>query len=526
MKKTLKTALALLLVLLLGMTSIGGAGMTASAAEPTPVSVSIGADELTLQKGETRQLSAVVVYSDYTTGTITALAQWTSDNTECVTVTGSGLVTALKVTNEPVTVSAKYTQDGVTLEASCKVTVVVTVPAERIIWNWPVNALIAGTDKVYSFDKTSGLYSIIPENADAPSVSLSCTPDFALEIDNEKKTFKVNPLTDRETLAVTLTLTADGAGAHCLPASKTMTIYRGDLLNIIGVRWKRENETATTWLRCFEKPEGAVGVYYFMPTALGNPDADYAFELVFQPLYYEGKAGAGGTDDLETQILKQSDIEVTSSDKRVIAVDMPTGRLIPVGNGTADLTVTVTLPNGKSCSDTMTAGVYDSPYTPITDVHIASADESIVCETGADEMPKISLVFGHDYLLTAKLNDGATLLNETTDIMLDDGRVLKTVRKCDFKWTSSDENVVTVSTNRDGTASIRASGVGDAAVTLTINDNGKMIVSQIKVHARMTWQEALVGFFTSLFAFSWGKTAMYSRAFWAAVRDAFKGTHC
>ena len=524
MKKGFMKSLALLLAMLMTMSMFG---VGASAVDPTLVSISIGADELEIQKGQTRQLSATAVYSDYSTKTITDLARWASDNTEYVTVSSKGLVSALKITNEPVTIYATYTENGVTKEATCDIKVVrAPIHVDKISWTWSANSLYAGTSKEYSFDYSSRVYSILPDNADIKTATLECVPAYALQIDNEKKTFKVNPLEDRETLAVTLTLTADGAGAHCLPASKTMTIYRGDLLNIIGVRWKRENPMATTWLRCFEKPAGAVGVYYFMPTALGDPDADYAFELVFQPLYYEGKAGAGGTDDLETQILKQSDIEVTSSDKRVIAVDMPTGRLIPVGNGTANLTVTVTLPNGKSCSDTMTAGVYDSPYTPITDVRIASADESIVCETGADEMPKISLVFGHDYLLTAKLNDGATLLNETIDIMLDDGRVLKTVRKCDFKWTSSDENVVTVSANRDGTASIRASGVGDAAVTLTINDNGKMIVSQIKVHARMTWQEALVGFFTSLFTFSWGKTAMYSRAFWAAVRDAFKGTHC
>ena len=284
MKSTLKTALALLLVLLLGMTSIGGAGMTASAAEPTPVSISIGADELTLQVGETRQLSATAVYSDYTTGTITDLARWASYDTEYVSVTGSGLVTALKVTKEPVPIYASYTENGVTKEASCYITVVrAPIHVDKISWTWSANSLYAGTNKTYSFDKTSGLYSIIPENADAPSVSLSCTPDFALEIDNEKKTFKVNPLTDRETLAVTLTLTADGAGAQCLPVLKSMTIYRD--IPITGVSWDFVNGTRTPWFSYYDKNDPKkVAVYNFIPAELDAPAAEYKFKFLPQAL--------------------------------------------------------------------------------------------------------------------------------------------------------------------------------------------------------------------------------------------------
>ena len=493
MKSTLKRALALLLVLLLGMTSIGGAGMTASAAEPTLVSISMCVENLTLQVGETRQLSVVVVYSDGTTGTITDLARWASDNTEYVTVTSKGLVTALKVTNEPVTVYACFSLYGVTLEASCKVTVVETVPAERIIWNWPVNALYAGTNKTYSFDKTSGLYSIIPENADVKSATLTCAPAYALQIDNEKKTFKVNPLTDRETLSVTLTLTADGAGAQCLPVSKAMTIYRD--IPITGVSWDFVNDTRTPWFSYYDKNNPKkVAEYYFMPAEMGDPAAEYKFKVIPQALNASIRS-----------IIELCDISFESSDKRVIVLDEPTGRIMPVGNGTTDLTITVVTPGGKVFKDTVTAGVYGSPYTPSTSVEIVPSDDANKCEVGEHETPKVSLEYTKELTLKTKMNDGATLLNKTIEVPMDDGRTLMTVQKCDFKWTCDNEDLLEVSTNKDGTATVKAKGAGDATVRLTINDSGEKIVKEVRVHTWMSWWEALLGFLVALLTFQWSK---------------------
>ena len=494
MKSTLKTALALLLVLLLGMTSIGGAGMTASAAEPTPVFISIGMDDLTLQVGETRQLSVAVVYPDGTTGTITELARWASDNTEYVTVTGSGLATALKVTNEPVTVYASFSLNGVTLEASCYITVVrAPIHVDKISWTWSANSLYAGTNKTYSFDKTSGLYSIIPENADVKSATLTCVPAYALQIDNEKKTFKVNPLEDRETLSVTLTLTADGAGAQCLPVSKTMTIYRD--IPITGVSWDFVNGTRTPWFSYYDKNDPKkVAVYNFMPAELDAPAAEYKFKFLPQALNASIRS-----------IIELCDISFESSDKRVIVLDEPTGRIVPVGNGTTDLTITVVTPGGKVFKDTVTAGVYGSPYTPITHVEIVPANDANKCEVGEHETPKVSLEYTKELTLTTKMNDGATLLNKTIEVPMDDGRTLMTVQKCDFKWTSDDEDIVTVTTNPDGTATVAAKSGGDATVRLTINDSGEKIVKEVRVHVGMSWWEALFGFLVALLTFQWSK---------------------
>jgi hypothetical protein len=505
-------SLALLLAMLMTMSMFG---VGASAVDPTLVSISIGADELEIQKGQTRQLSATAVYSDYSTKTITDLARWASDNTEYVTVSSKGLVSALKITNEPVTIYATYTENGVTKEATCDIKVVrAPIHVDKISWTWSANSLYAGTSKEYSFDYSSRVYSILPDNADIKTATLECVPAYALQIDNEKKTFKVNPLEDRETLAVTLTLTADGAGAQCLPVSKTMTIYRD--IPITGVSWDFVNGTRTPWYSYYDKTyTSQVAEYYFMPTEMGNPAAEYKFKVLPQQLNASLKS-----------IIELCDVTFTSSDKRVIFFDEITGRLIPVGNGTADLTITVVTPKGKVFKDVVTAGVYGSPYTPITSVEIVPSDDANKCEVGKDETPKVSLMYEKDLTLKTKMNDGATFDNKTIDIMVNDGRILKTAKKCDVKWTCDNEDLLEVSTNKDGTATIKAKGAGDATVKLTINDSGEKIVKEVRVHTWMSWWEALVGFLGALFTFHWGQVPMFFKSMFTSIGDLFSGSHC
>lgn len=524
MKKIWKRTVALLLVMLLGMTSFGGFGMTASAADPVLVNLSIGNETLTLWKGETVLLSAIAVYSDYSSKELTSGVSWSSSDNSVVSASGTGAITAVKKTEQdsPVTITASYAEGGVSLEASCKVTVIKTDPIDpdlvsRIDWTWEANALVADPSWTYSFAYEDGRYSVIPETAAVKTATLTCAPADALEINNEAKTFKVNPLKDKERLEVTLTLTADGAGGNCLPATKTMTIYKDDpVLRFQGVVWDFPNGGREPFFGYDDTTDPKkVAVYYFMPTDLGNPNAPYMFKLV--PELYNRH--------IKT-VLDNCELSVTSSDKRVIVIDMPTGRIIPVGKGKTDLTVTLTAPDGKVCSDTVTATVCDSPYTPITSVRIVPTEASILCEAGEDETPELSAVYGHNYLLTAELNDGATLLNQPIDAMMNDGRILRLVKKCDFRWTSDNEDVVEVETKSDGTASIRVTGFGDATVTLTVNDSGEEFVSSVRVHARMTWQEALIGFFGSLFFARWSKIPMYAKAFWYAMKDAVGGSHC
>jgi len=513
MKKGFMKSLALLLAMLMTMSMFG---VGASAVDPTLVSISIGADELEIQKGQTRQLSATAVYSDYSTKTITELARWASDNTEYVTVSSKGLVSALKITNEPVTIYATYTENGVTKEATCDIKVVrAPIHVDKISWTWSANSLYAGTNKEYSFDYSSRVYSILPDNADIKTATLECVPAYALQIDNEKKTFKVNPLEDnRETLSVTLTLTADGAGASCLPVSKTMTIYRD--IPITGVSWDFVNGTRTPWYSYYDKTyTSQVAEYYFMPTEMGNPAAEYKFKVLPQALNASLKS-----------IIELCDVTFTSSDKRVIFFDEITGRLIPVGNGTADLTITVVTPKGKVFKDVVTAGVYGSPYTPITSVEIVPSDDANKCEVGKDETPKVSLMYEKDLTLKTKMNDGATFDNKTIDIMVNDGRILKTAKKCDVKWTCDNEDLLEVSTNKDGTATIKAKGAGDATVKLTINDSGEKIVKEVRVHTWMSWWEALVGFLGALFTFHWGQVPMFFKSMFTSIGDLFSGSHC
>lgn len=512
MKKGFVKSLALLLAMLMTFSMFG---MGASAEDPTLEAVTISEETLTLYKGQTMQLSATAVYSDFTTKNISKVARWSCDDTESVTVSSEGLVTAVKITKTPATVYVNYTEGGVAKEASCDVTVVKKpVEVDKISWLWDATAMVAGTGKVYSFDYASRMYSLIPDNPDVTSATLECVPAYALQIDNENKTFKVNPLEDKEKLSVTLTLTADGASAACQPVSKTLTIYRD--IPIDSVSWDFVNGTRTPWYSYYDKTyTNQVGVYYFMPAEMGNKNAEYKFK------FYPQSLNAG-----MKSILELCDVTFTSSDKRVIVFDEITGRIIPVGNGTSDITITVVTPKGKVFKDTVTAGVYGSPYTPITSMTIVADDDSANCTVGKDETPKVSLMYEKSLTLKTKLNDGATLLNTPIDVQVNDGRTLKTAKKCDVKWTSDDEDIVEIETNKDGTATIKAKGAGNVTITLTVNDSGEKIVKQVRVRAWMSWWEASVGFWGSLFTFHWAKVPMYFKAFFEALGDLFGGDHC
>ncbi len=201
----------------------------------------------------------------------------------------------------------------------------------------------------------------------------------------------------------------------------------------------------------------------------------------------------------------------------------------PVGNGSCELTLTITTPAGNTISDTVTVSVSDSPYTPITEVEL-TFDETLYpgakCEVEKGETPKVAVMYRTDIQLIPKLNDGAKLDNEKIEVTMNDGRLLTVAKKADFKWSSSDESVATV----DNTGKVTIIGIGDATILLMINDNGTKFVAKMRVKGWMTCWEALF----SILVFPFGGIIMYRphsqsklKTYFIALFDSlFHRNHC
>lgn len=349
---------------------------------------------------------------------------------------------------------------------------------ESIEWTWNVNTLYAGTGQAYSFSYSSNVYSIYPKNADIKSATLICNPSNAMQIDNINKTFIVNPLEKGvSALTVTLTLYASGADADCLPAVKTVTIRDQDPGNtdlpITGIEWNFTNGGRKPVINYYQYGEyGAPTVLYYMPTSQGNPGATCQFDVYPQSVSMQ-------------QILATCRVSVSSSDRRVIVFDEPTGRLIPVGNGSADVTITLTTPKGKTFSDTVTATVQYSPYTPIVSAEISYDKKNTSAVVTFDPMlgNTMTLRNTHTINLTALLNKNAENKNADLDhdeivVELDNGLKLKTVKKCEYSWSSSNDSVAVVM--KGGKLNV-LSKKGETTITLTINDNGVEFVKTLRV---------------------------------------------
>jgi hypothetical protein len=470
--------------------------MIASAADPELVSITLSvAEEITMVAGDKKSLSIVATYNNSTSKFIDASKiAWSSGDSSLVKIESDGTLVAVAPTKagEPVSVKAFYTENDKIVSAECKVTVTkAPVTVDSIAWNWDVTALLAGTDKVYSF---ADLYKVIPDNADTKTATLTCAPETALQIDNVKKTFKVNPITT-DKLVVTLTLTADGAGDKCQPAVKQVTVYNDVPLKSIA--WDYAvGSTGKTLFKYYETISGLkqIAEYYYETTDGKNTTYKYHTD----PAY----------------AIDLCEITVTSADKRIVTFDEVTKRLIPVGNGEARITITAKTPKGVTKSHTIIAVVQDSPYTPVTSVAIGYDKDKTDSDAEYDSASNtIKLMYTHSIQLTANLNAGAKLDQKAITLTMSDGRKVKTVADCEHTWKSSDESIATV----DQTGKVTVTGAGTATITLTVNDNGTKLTKEVKIKGTMSWWEALVGVFMSLFSGRWNKIPTYFKALFGGI---------
>ncbi len=493
MKRGFKKSLALLLAMFLtfGAIPFCAIGMIASAADPTLVDLSISDDSITLQENETFPLTAIAFYSDNTHKTLKTGVRWSSENDTYVSVSSAGVVTAKKLTTTPVTVFANYTENGIAKEASCKVIVTkAPVPVTLIQWNWDVTALLADTSKEYSFaDK----FKVYPDNADDKTATLTCAPEGALQIDNEKKTFKVNPISS-DKLVVTLTLTANGASAQCQSAIKQITVY--DDVPLTSVEW--DYKVGSTGRSLFKFYESISGI----PTP-----AEYYYEIT------NGKETTRKYHTTPSSAVDLCEITVSSSDKRVIRFDEPTKRLIPVGNGEARITVTARTPKGVVKSHTIIAVVQDSPYTPVTTLGIGYDADNTDSDAEYDkDSNTIKLMYLHSIKLNGVPNQGAKLDQKAISLNMTDGRKLKIVDDVIVTWKSSDEDVATVDKN----GNVKVTGPGTATIKLTVEDNGEIFTKEVKIKGTITWWQALVGIIISFITGRWNRIPKFFSGLFSA----------
>lgn len=507
MKRGFRKSLALLLAVFMafGVVPFIAVGMVASAADPELASISMSMETLEMQEGDKAQLSVIAFYTNNTHKVLSNGVRWSTTDNKLVDVSSTGEVKAIKATekDKPVTIYANYTEDGIAKETSCAVTVLPKpVPVDSIDWNWDATALLAESGKVYSFAYTVGatdnLYKIVPDNAAVKTATLSCTPEGALQIDNNAKTFKVNPIKD-EKLVITLKLTADDPSDKCQPATKQVTIYKD--VPITGVAWRFRTSAGAVikepLYNYYDKDSNTneIAEYYYMPTELGDPKADYRFETVPASADY----------------LKLCEVSVSSADKRIVQFDEKTGRIIPVGNGETTVTVTLKTPKGKTYKDTAKVHVQNSPYTPVTTASIIyeEADSDAYYEPDKNT---IYLIYAHEIQLAPVLNNGAKLDQKAITIMIGDTKK-KLVNEIEYSWSSSDEEVAVV----DQTGHVTITGEGTATITLTINDNGTTVTKSVNVAGKIPTWVAIAGIFMSFFSGRWDKIGTYFRALFAGL---------
>ena len=418
--------------------------------------------------------------------------EWSTSDSGRVTVSNDGIITAVAITkaNEPVIITA-LDKTNVKI-AECKVTVTkAPVYVDTILWDWDMTAVLA--EKEYSFDNR---YKLVPDKdkVDDASVTLTCAPESALQIDNENQKFKVNPITE-DKLVITLTLTANGAGEKCQPATKQVTVYKD--VPLTSIEW--DYKVGSTGKSLFK--------YYETVSGLKQP-AEYYYEyLENKETKYKYHTDPAYAKDL-------CEIKVTSADKRIVTFDEQTKRLIPVGNGEAQITITAKTPKGVTKSHTIIAVVQESPYTPVTSVAIGYDKDKTDSDADYDSASNtLKLMYTHSIQLTANVNSGAKLDHEPITLTMSDGRKVAIVSGCDHTWKSSDESVATV--DKDGKVTV--TGAGTATITLTVNDNGKTITKEVKVQGKMVWWEALAGIFMSLFGGRWNKIPVYFKALFSSL---------
>ena len=455
-------------------------------------------DSLTLTNvGDTYQLHAVGTYKDEPAPyTVTKGVTWGTSDDKIVKVSSTGLVEVVSVpasnaSDVTVTITAVCEgADGKLVSAKC----VITVPkkhiyVERLNLDWAATALVSELNYKFENVFTYTLYLSETPPADVEvnrNVTLTCSPADALVIDNEKKTIQVLPIS-KDTLVVTLTLTAEDPSPNCKPVTMQVTIYKD--VPLTGIKWDYKlGSTGKTRLAYYEKVNGI------------NRIAEY---------YYEETVGTTTTYKYNTTPAYARDvceIKVKSSDTRVLRVDEKTNRLIPVGNGEAQLTITATTPKGVSKSDTIIVVVNDSPYNPITDVKIGYDEKTATNASYNSESNTLSISYKQGITLKALLTPTEAKLDQKdVYVTTTDNRKIKTVSATEYTWSSSNPEAISVNSKGE----VKVNKAGSAVITLTVNDNGVEFKKTVNVKGSMTTWQVVLAILISIFTLNWSKIPGY-----------------
>lgn len=118
--RNLHICLAFTTLLTLGL----AVGCTGFFVNPQLTSMTVSPQTVTITKGQTQPMTATGTYDDGSTKNLTGRAIWSSSNTSCATVNGTGVVTGLSTVTSTctTTITAAATSAAVTATASVTVT--------------------------------------------------------------------------------------------------------------------------------------------------------------------------------------------------------------------------------------------------------------------------------------------------------------------------------------------------------------------------------------------------------------------
>ena len=190
----------------------------------------------------------------------------------------------------------------------------------------------------------------------------------------------------------------------------------------------------------------------------------------------------------------------------MLRIDEQTHRLIPVGNGEAQLTITATTPKGVSKSDTIIVVVNDSPYYPITDVKIGYDEKTATNASYDSGSNTLSMLYKQGITLKALITPtDAKLDQKDVYVTTTDNRKIKTVSATECTWTSSNPDAISVNAKGE----VKVNKAGSAVITLKVIDNGVEFTKTVNVKGSMSWWEVLVAILISIFTLNWGKIPGY-----------------
>ena len=148
--------------------AIGGdSDITVGAPALALESIAASPSSVSLDVGDTEQLTITATYSDASTDDVTTEASYVSDDETVATVSGGGLITA--VAGGSATVTASYTEDAITKTAEVSVTVSMLAELEF-------------SGSLAKDERETLLTPDIPEGATELEITLSATADIDLEL--------------------------------------------------------------------------------------------------------------------------------------------------------------------------------------------------------------------------------------------------------------------------------------------------------------------------------------------------------